>query len=80
VGDTDALAGLAWEPEYTPGGIKDYLTSDIPVLGLRVNSSIDKTIVTLQWQHVTFDALGLQYVVEGWSAMLWGKNDEIRAG
>ncbi|KAL3495061.1 hypothetical protein BJX62DRAFT_222830 [Aspergillus germanicus] len=77
VGDPDTLAGLAWEPEYTPRGIKDYLTSDIPVLGLRVNSFTDKTIVTLQWQHVAFDALGLQYVVEGWSAMLWGREDEI---
>ncbi|KAL4863940.1 hypothetical protein BDV12DRAFT_20525 [Aspergillus spectabilis] len=77
VGDPDALEGLAWEPGYKPGGVKDYLTSDIPVLGLRVNSFTDKTIVVLQWQHVAFDALGMQYVVEGWSAMLWGREDEI---
>ncbi|KAL3463678.1 hypothetical protein BJX64DRAFT_256708 [Aspergillus heterothallicus] len=77
VGDPDALEGLAWEPGYKPNGINDYLTSDIPVLGLRVNSFTDSTIVTLQWQHVTFDALGMQYVVEGWSAMLWGREDEI---
>jgi hypothetical protein len=71
------LEGLAWEPGYKPNGIKDYLTSDIPVLGLRVNSFTDKTVVVLQWQHVAFDALGMQYVVEGWSAMLWGKAAEI---
>ncbi|KAF9883846.1 hypothetical protein FE257_002737 [Aspergillus nanangensis] len=77
VGDPDVLEGLAWEPGYKPGGIKDYIDSDLPVLGLRVNSFTDKTIVVLQWQHVAFDALGMQYVVEGWSNMLWGKADEI---
>ncbi|KAL4734446.1 hypothetical protein BDV11DRAFT_54780 [Aspergillus similis] len=77
VGDPDTLESLAWEPGYTPNGINDYLTSDCPVLGLRVNSFTDKTVVTLQWQHVAFDALGMQYVVEGWSAMLWGKSDSI---
>ncbi|KAL2757319.1 hypothetical protein ACRALDRAFT_1067935 [Sodiomyces alcalophilus JCM 7366] len=77
VGDPDDLVDLAWEPGYQPGGIKDYLTSNRPVLGLRVNSFADKTVVVLQWQHVAFDALGMQYVVEGWSNMLWGKEAEI---
>ncbi|KAJ5446065.1 hypothetical protein N7491_002147 [Penicillium cf. griseofulvum] len=77
VGDPDDLEGLAWEPGYKPNGINDYLTSDLPVLGLRVNSFIDKTVVVLQWQHVAFDALGMQYVVEGWSSMLWGKTAEV---
>ncbi|KAL6801472.1 hypothetical protein GGI42DRAFT_354492 [Trichoderma sp. SZMC 28013] len=77
LGDPDNLAELAWEAGYQPGGISDYLTSDRPVLGLRVNSFTDKTIVVLQWQHVAFDALGMQYVVEGWSSMLWGKTDQI---
>jgi hypothetical protein len=69
--------GLAWEAGYKPNGIKDYLNSDLPVLGLRVNSFTDKTVVVLQWQHVAFDALGMQYVIEGWSAMLWGKEADI---
>lgn len=77
VGDPDDLAELAWEPGYKSRGIKDYLTSDQPVLGLRVNSFTDKTVVVLQWQHVTFDALGMQYVVEAWQSMLWGRQDEI---
>ncbi|KAJ5788143.1 Transferase [Penicillium paradoxum] len=77
VGDPDDLEGLAWEPGYKPNGINDYLTADIPVVGLRVNSFTDKTVVVLQWQHVAFDALGLQYVVEGWSSMLWGKATEV---
>ncbi|KAL3480812.1 hypothetical protein BJX99DRAFT_204988 [Aspergillus californicus] len=77
IADPDDLEDLAWEPGYKPNGIKDYLTSDRPVLGLRVNSFTDKTIVVLQWQHVAFDALGLQYVAEGWSNMLWGREDEI---
>ncbi|KAK0621645.1 hypothetical protein B0T17DRAFT_618069 [Bombardia bombarda] len=32
---------------------------------------------TTAWQHVVFDALGMQYVVENWSAMLWGREPEI---
>ncbi|KAB5517537.1 hypothetical protein GE09DRAFT_1179227 [Coniochaeta sp. 2T2.1] len=77
VGDPDDLADLAWEPGDSPGGIKDYLNTHRPVLGLRVNSFTDKTVVVLQWQHVAFDALGMQHVVEGWSSMLWGKEGEI---
>jgi hypothetical protein len=77
VGDPDDLAPLAWEPGYKPGGISDYLAADIPVLGLRVNSFTDKTVAVLQWQHVAFDALGMQYVVENWARMLWGREDEI---
>lgn len=79
VGDPDDLEDLAWEPGYKPNGINDYLTSDLPVLGLRVNSFTDKTVVVLQWQHVAFDALGMQYVVEGWSSMLWGRPEEVLA-
>ncbi|KAF2641025.1 hypothetical protein P280DRAFT_468704 [Massarina eburnea CBS 473.64] len=72
VSDPDELADLAWEPGYSPNGINDYLLADNPVLGLRVNSFSDRTVVVLQWQHVAFDALGMQYVVEGWCDMLWG--------
>ncbi|KAJ5771161.1 uncharacterized protein N7511_003212 [Penicillium nucicola] len=77
VADPDQLQDLAWGPEYSPGGINDYLSSDKPVLGLRVNSFTDKTVVVLQWQHVAFDALGLQYVVNAWNATLWGKTEEV---
>ncbi|KAJ4414023.1 hypothetical protein N0V85_003325 [Neurospora sp. IMI 360204] len=77
VGDPDLLADLAWEAGYTPNGITDYLTEDKPVLGLRVNSFTDRTVVVLQWQHVTFDALGLQYVVDAWQLILHGRENEV---
>jgi len=77
VGNPDDLASLAWESDYKPRGISDYLNNDKPVLGLRVHSFTDKTVVVLQWQHVAFDALGMQYVVENWSRMLWGQEHEI---
>lgn len=76
VANPDDLADLAWEPGYTPKGIKDYLNADRPTLGLRVNCFTDKTIVVLQWQQVAFDALGMQYVVEGWSNMLSGASNQ----
>ncbi|EPE06297.1 hypothetical protein F503_02425 [Ophiostoma piceae UAMH 11346] len=80
VSNPDDFAHLAWTPGYQPGGIKDYLGTDgvdQPVLGLRVNSFTDTTVAVLQWQHVAFDALGMQYVVEGWQAMLWNKPDAV---
>ena len=77
VGDPDELAPLAWDPDYKPGGISDYIDTDMPVLGLRIHSFTDKTVAVLQWQHVAFDALGMQYVVENWSRMLWGRQDEV---
>lgn len=79
VADPDDLADLVWADGYRPNGIKDYIDRDLPVLGLRVITFHDSTLVALQWQHVAFDALGLQYVLEAWSAMLWGRGgpDEI---
>lgn len=77
VADPDDLADLVWADGYRPSGIKDYIDTDAPVLGLRVHTFHDATLVALQWQHVAFDALGLQYVLEAWSAMLWGRPDDI---
>lgn len=77
VADPDDRAELAWEAGYQPNGISDFLTEDRAVLGLRVNSFTDKTIVVLQWQHVAFDALGMQYVVENWVRILHGKDSEV---
>lgn len=74
IADPDELADLVWADGYRPNGIKDYIDTDAPVLGLRVHTFHDATLVALQWQHVAFDALGLQYVLEAWSAMLWGRS------
>ncbi|KAK7714556.1 hypothetical protein SLS63_011678 [Diaporthe eres] len=74
VADPGDLADLVWADGYRPNGLKDYIDTDAPVLGLRVHTFHDATLVALQWQHVAFDALGLQYVLEAWSAMLWGRS------
>jgi hypothetical protein len=78
VGDPDLLADLVWGEGSRPkGGISDYLSVDKPVLSLRVNSFTDKTLVTFQWQHVAFDALGMQYLIENWAHMLHGRDSAI---
>ena len=78
VSDPDEMADdLAWAAGHKPGGISDYVDTDKPVLGLRVNSFTDKTVVVISWQHVTFDALGMQYVVQNWSKMLHGQESEV---
>ncbi|KAK1761160.1 hypothetical protein QBC47DRAFT_313557 [Echria macrotheca] len=80
VGDPDDLAPLAWgegSEEYAPPrGISDYLgDEDRPVLGLRVHSFTDRTVVVLSWQHVAFDALGMKAVVQAWEGVLSGKKE-----
>jgi len=77
VGFPSALAPLVWGPRAKSRTLDDYLTSDLPVTSLRVNSFTDKTIVALEWHHTVFDAIGMQYVFEGWQSMLWGRDDEI---
>lgn len=79
VGLPNDLAPLVWGPGAKSRTIDDYLTSDLPMTGLRVNSFTDKTIVALEWHHTVFDAIGMQYVFEGWQNMLWGREDEIPA-
>lgn len=47
------------------------------MLGLRVHSFPNRTLVVIQWQHVAFDALGLGYVVENWARRLHGREGEV---
>ncbi|KAL4974581.1 hypothetical protein BDW66DRAFT_161145 [Aspergillus desertorum] len=74
VGGPDALESLAAEIQAQRD--KRLLASDRSVLGLRVNSFTGRT-VDAAMARAAFDALGMQYVVEGWSAMLWGQEYKI---
>lgn len=38
-----------------PKTLEDYLYSDLPLLGLRIISFNDATLVTLSWSHVVLD-------------------------
>ncbi|KAM5386611.1 hypothetical protein ACJZ2D_000574 [Fusarium nematophilum] len=56
-----------------PGGpvsLKDYLSSDYPILGLHVTSFNDATLVALLWPHAVAGALGLKEILSAWSTAI----------
>lgn len=64
-----------------PGGktlsLEDYLTSDRTTLGLFVTTFRNKTFVSLYWPHVAFDAMGKHAIIDGWTKVMQGREDEI---
>jgi hypothetical protein len=38
-----------------PETLEDYLYADRPMLGLRVISFVDATLVTISWSHILLD-------------------------
>ncbi|KAK9783642.1 hypothetical protein SCAR479_00201 [Seiridium cardinale] len=76
MGDPGEFEALYLDTE-SPTKLDDYLTIDRPVVGLYVSSFLDKTVVTLHWPHILFDALGSQGVVKNWTLILQGREAEV---
>lgn len=76
VGDPDSFRPL-FHHEDAPTSFQDYLTKDIPQLGLHVVSFTDKTVVTLYWPHTLMDAMGKRALLDAWMLMLQGRADEV---
>lgn len=55
----------------------EYLSRDIPQLGLYIITFKDKTLVTLYWPHTLMDAMGKKALLNAWTLMLQGRNDEV---
>ncbi|KAG9671517.1 hypothetical protein KCU99_g4721, partial [Aureobasidium melanogenum] len=60
-----------------PESLQDYLHTDRPMLGLRVISFKDATLVTLSCSHLLFDGLGRKAVMAAWSSVLHGREEKI---
>ncbi|RSM15439.1 hypothetical protein CDV31_005032 [Fusarium ambrosium] len=76
VGDPEDLSDLT-RPNGATLSLEDYLTTDRPTLGLHITTFRDKTCMSLYWPHVAFDAMGKKAIVQGWTLMLQGREDEI---
>lgn len=76
VGDPDEFAELSCGPGC-PQSLDDYLNFDRPVLGVRIVSFTDATMVTLHWLHIACDALGMKAVLQNWILMMQGREDEV---
>lgn len=73
--DPTQLASL-----YQPGSamkLDDFLYSDRPILGVNVTSFKDQTLVCLKWSHLAFDAMGLRAVLQGWTAVMQGRVEDV---
>ncbi|KAK4031428.1 hypothetical protein C8A01DRAFT_42112 [Parachaetomium inaequale] len=74
--DPDDLSELVYGPDV-PRRLDDYLYADRPQLGLRVVSFKNSTIIVLHWIHLAFDATAKRSLLDAWTLMLQGKEDEI---
>ncbi|OOQ89993.1 hypothetical protein PEBR_05855 [Penicillium brasilianum] len=62
-----------------PNKIEDYLSSDIPQLFIHVVTFTDTTLITVTFPHTLFDAMGLSYFLQAWTAILSDQEDRIPA-
>ncbi|KAJ4396246.1 hypothetical protein N0V93_000465 [Gnomoniopsis smithogilvyi] len=69
------LAGLYQAGSATK--LDDFLYSDRPILGVNVTSFKDQTLVCLNWSHLAFDTMGLQEVLQGWTAVMQGRAKDV---
>ncbi|KAL3483009.1 hypothetical protein BJX62DRAFT_245320 [Aspergillus germanicus] len=57
-------------PPDLPNDIQHYLTSDEPLLSLRIVSFEDATLVSVTFPHAVADAMGTASLLRAWSCML----------
>ncbi|KAK7751847.1 hypothetical protein SLS62_006148 [Diatrype stigma] len=75
--DAAELADVFRGPE-SPRNMDDYLYTDRPQLNVHVVSFSDNTVISMYWPHSLFDAMGMKVMLNAWSLILQGKEDEIR--
>lgn len=76
--DPSGLADVFRGPD-SPKNMDDYLYTDRPQLNVHVVSFQDKTVVSIYWPHSIFDAMGMKVMLDAWTLMLQGKEDDIRS-
>ncbi|KAL8791123.1 MAG: hypothetical protein Q9195_006067 [Heterodermia aff. obscurata] len=60
-----------------PECLDDYISTDRPMLGLHIVSFADATLITLSWSYALLDGMGRKALLDAWSLMLQGREDEI---
>ncbi|GIJ91796.1 hypothetical protein Asppvi_010769 [Aspergillus pseudoviridinutans] len=72
----DTFRAFSVPPEL-PSNIKHYLTTDEPLLSLRIISFTDATLVSITFPHAVTDAMGTADFLRAWSSMLADRLDQI---
>ncbi|KAJ8109765.1 hypothetical protein OPT61_g7216 [Boeremia exigua] len=60
-----------------PKKLAQWTGTDHPALSVHVTSFTDATLVTMSWNHVQFDAMGQQSLLQAWQAVLNGKEESV---
>ncbi|KAI0121111.1 hypothetical protein BJ170DRAFT_145704 [Xylariales sp. AK1849] len=55
----------------------DFVYQDRSLLGLHIISFNDATIIVLNWIHAAFDAMAKKAILDAWTLMIEGRDDEI---
>ncbi|PKS12300.1 hypothetical protein jhhlp_001600 [Lomentospora prolificans] len=72
--ETEDLMGATKGPRT----LADYVEHDKPQIGLHIVSFTDATLVTLNWLHTLWDAMGRSEFLHAWMAVLDGREDEVK--
>jgi hypothetical protein len=56
-----------------------WIDSDLPALSVHVVSFDDATLLTISWSHVFLDALGRQSLLQAWTSVLDGREEDVPA-
>lgn len=75
-GDTKANRSL-FLPENSPTKLEDWLCTDRAQLDIHVVSFEDATLVTVTWLHSLMDAVSLHLLLEAWTAILEGREQDV---
>lgn len=77
VADTRDFVSLVRRPDG-PTKVDDYLYTDEPQLSLHIVSFQDATLVSLSWLHTFLDAMGRKALLDAWTLVLQGRDDEVK--
>lgn len=75
--DPDRLEDL-FRPQGAPTSTGDYLSSNIPQIGLHIVSFLDKTLVTVYFPHTLMDGMSMVPFFDAWTMALQGRAPEIK--
>ena len=73
---SDKFHDLVTRPGHT-STFSGWTDSDLPALSVHVVSFDDATLLTISWSHVFLDALGRQSLLQAWTAVLDGREEDV---
>ncbi|KAH7095569.1 hypothetical protein FB567DRAFT_32568 [Paraphoma chrysanthemicola] len=73
----DDIGRVTAKSATNPERFEDYISLDIPQIGLQIMSFDDATLVTITWLHTLLDAMGQDALIRAWIAVLEGRDSDV---